>query len=66
MNNFESELSPDKAIHAQFEEPFRLYYISDIPPHFGSNKNGCLYRKIRTWFHNRTIMIESLGKLDQQ
>ena len=55
MIDFEKELSTE-AMHALQNLRKHSECLSDIPPHFGSNKNERLHREIRAWFKNRTTV----------
>ena len=55
MTDFQSELSPE-AMHALENLRNHSDCLSDIPAHFGSNKNERLHKEIRTWFNNRTTV----------
>ena len=55
MIDFQKELSTE-AMHALQNLRKHSECLSDIPPHFGSNKNERLHREIRAWFKNRTTV----------
>ena len=51
MIDYKNELSAE-AMHALENLRSHSDCLSDIPPHFGSNKNERLHKEIRTWFNN--------------